>query len=406
MKVCIIGGGASGMMAAIKIAEKGHLVTLYEKNEKLGKKIYITGKGRCNLTNAVTGPEFLNYIVSNPKFIMSSEVRFNSSDTQKFFEELGVPLKIERGNRVFPVSDKSSDIIKALENRLKRLKVNICLNSNVDEIVSQEGIIKGVVVNGNTFLFDSVIVATGGMSYKSTGSTGDGYKFARSVGHKIIEPVQSLVPIILYDKDLKTLEGLSLKNVSLSAFCGKKLIYKTDIGEMLFTSNGVSGPLVLEISSHINRLNLNNTKLYIDFKPALSIDALDNRINRDIMALKSKQSSSLIMGLLPKSMVGIFLKRVGVLLTKQANQLSSEERHKIACNLKAFELSPKELGSFDTAVVTAGGVCTKEISPKTMESKLVKGLYFIGEVLDVDALTGGFNLQISFSSAVSCASSF
>jgi len=406
MKVCIIGGGAAGMMAAIKIAEKGHDVSIYEKNEKLGKKLFITGKGRCNLTNAVTGSEFLANVISNPKFVMSSEVRFNSSDTISMFEELGVPLKIERGNRVFPVSDKSSDIIRALERRLRTWGVQIYLSSKVDDVLVEDGNVKGVVVKGEQLYFDSVIVATGGKSYASTGSTGDGYAFAAKLGHKIIRPVQALVPIILENKDLKELQGLSLKNVVLFSLLNDKKYYTSEIGEMLFTDNGISGPLALTMSSYINRCDNSALKLFIDFKPALSIDTLKNRIDRDIVLLKAKQASSLIEGLLPKSLVPVFLKRVGVNMTKKANQLSNEERDKIVYMLKNFQLNYKNLESFDYAVVTAGGVCVKEVSPKSMESRLVKGLYFIGEVLDIDALTGGFNLQLAFSTAVQCASNF
>jgi len=406
MKVCIIGGGPAGMMAGIKIAEKGHDVFLYEKNEKLGKKLYITGKGRCNLTNAVTGPEFLSNVVTNSKFIMSSEVRFNSSDTYAFFEELGVPLKIERGNRVFPVSDKSSDIIKALENKLRKLNVSINLNSKVEDLIVDENQIKGIFVNGQELAFDKVIVATGGKSYQSTGSTGDGYNFAEKSGHRIVPVVQALVPIILDNPEFKNLEGLSLKNVVVYAKQNSKEVYKSDIGEMLFTHDGISGPLVLSLSSNINRCDVKKLKLYIDFKPALTIDTLMNRINRDIIELKGKQVSSLISGLLPKALVSIFIKRVGLNGTDKANQLSAKQREEICYVLKNFELKPKSLASFDYAVVTSGGVNVKDISPKSMESKFVKGLYFIGEVLDVDALTGGFNLQIAFSTAVSAASDF
>ena len=406
MKVCVIGGGPAGMMAGVKIAEKGHDVFLYEKNEKLGKKLYITGKGRCNVTNAVTGPEFLSNVVTNPKFIMSSEVRFNSHDTHSFFEENGVPLKIERGNRVFPVSDKSSDIIKALENKLKKLKVSINLNSKVDDLIVEENQIKGIVVNGQELAFDKVIVATGGKSYQSTGSTGDGYKFAEKFGHRIVPAVQALVPIILDNKELKGLEGLSLKNVVVFAKLNSKEVYRSDIGEMLFTHDGVSGPLILSLSSYINRFEFSKLKLFIDFKPALSIDSLLNRINRDIIELKSKQVSSLITGLLPKALVPIFMERVGINGTDKANQLTSKQREDICEVLKNFELKPKALASFDCAIVTSGGVSVKDVSPKSMESKIVKGLYFIGEVLDVDALTGGFNLQIAFSTAVSSASDF
>ena len=406
MKVCVIGGGAAGMMAAIKIAEKGHFVTLFEKNEKLGKKIYITGKGRCNVTNAVTGPEFLSNVVSNPKFVMSSEVRFNSDDTRAFFENLGVELKIERGNRVFPVSDKSSDIIKALERGMNRNGVTVKLNTKVDSLVVGDGEVRGVVVNGKTLEFDRVVVATGGISYPSTGSTGDGYKFAKDSGHQIVEPVQALVPILIKDKDLLTLEGLSLKNVVLSAFLGKKEIKRTEIGEMMFAGESITGPLVLSMSSFINRCDFDKLKLYIDFKPALNDYTLENRIDREIQNLGAKTVSSLMWTLLPKNMANIFLKRVNIAYNKKANQLSHDERQKIIGLLKHFDISPKSLEGFSSAVVTSGGVSVKNISPKNMESKLVKGLYYVGEVLDIDALTGGFNLQLAFSTAVACASDY
>ena len=405
MKVCVIGGGASGMVASLMIAKKGHKVILLEKNEKLGKKIYITGKGRCNVTNAVTGNEFLVNVVRNPKFIMSSEIRFNSSDTMALFEELGVPLKIERGNRVFPVSDKASDITKALEKGLKRYGVDIRLNSNVEKIIVENQEVKGVVVNSENIYAEAVIVATGGLSYQATGSTGDGYKFAQSVGHKIIETVPSLVSIEIKNA-YKDLSGLSLKNVVLSARQNDKLIFKSDIGEMLFTANGISGPLVLTLSSKINRISDENIKIFIDFKPALTDFALFQRIERDIVSLKSKQISSLLEGLLPKALVDVFCLKLKIKRDKKVSQLTSEERKNLVYILKNFDLDFHKLDSIERAVVTSGGVDVKEIKPKSMESKLVKRLYFIGEVLDVDALTGGFNLQIAFSTACSCASDF
>lgn len=407
MKVCVIGGGASGMMASMLIAEKQHHVVLLEKNEKLGKKLYITGKGRCNLTNAVTGNEFLANVVNNSKFVMSSEVRFNSSDTMRRFEDLGVKLKIERGNRVFPESDKASDITRALERRLKILGVDICLNAEVQEIIIENGEARGVKLkSGETILCDAVVVATGGKSYPLTGSTGDGYKFAREAGHRIVDPVPALSAIILKDKSLKNLSGLSLKNVKIKAYNKKALIYESSIGEMLFTGNGVSGPIVLSMSSYINRILPQNLKIYIDFKPALTDFALFQRINREIAALKSKQFSSLLKLLLPSSLCDEFSKRLSINKTKKVNQLTSEEREKLCFMLKNFELNFDRLDDIDRAIITSGGVNVVDIKPKSMESKLVKRLYFIGEVLDIDALTGGFNLQLAFSTAASCASDF
>lgn len=407
MKVCIIGGGAGGMMSGLMIAKKGHQVILLEKNDKLGKKIYITGKGRCNVTNAVTGNEFLANVVRNPKFIMSSEVRFNSQDTMNLFEELGVPLKIERGNRVFPQSDKASDITKALEKGLKKYNVKIKLNSEVSEILTKDNVACGVKLkSGEEILSDAVVVATGGISYPLTGSTGDGYKFATETGHRIIETVPGLVGILTKDQDIHALSGLSLKNVRLFAMQGSKEIFKSDIGEMLITGNGISGPLALTLSSYINRFSPENVEIYIDFKPALDDFALFLRIERDIKELKSKQFSSLLEGLLPKSLADVFAKRLGISKTKKVSQLTKEERENLCKMLKNFRLKFDRLDDIERAVITSGGVSTKDIKPKNMESKIISKLYFVGEVVDVDALTGGFNLQLAFSMAAACASDF
>ena len=426
MKVCVIGGGAAGMMCATMIARKGHDVTLYEKNEKLGKKIYITGKGRCNVTNYALGNEFLKNVVTGQKFVMGAITRFNSTDTMDFFEDVGVPLKIERGNRVFPVSDKSSDIIKGLEKAMHWAGVNVKLNTTVEDITYSDfkedmvlsdeivysktagytKIATGVVVDGKNISYDAVIVATGGISYPSTGSTGDGYVFAEKIGHTIIKPVPALCAINLKNNEFEELEGLSLKNVSVYCKLEEKIVYKSDVGEMLFTKRGVSGPLILSASSYINRYDFNKVRFYIDLKPALSLDALHNRLNRDIVDMKAKQISSLLEGFLPKSLVKIFANRLKLSLTDKANQLSKEKRLSIVQTLKQFELDICELDGFNSAVVTAGGVNLKEIVPKYMKSKFVQGLYFIGEVLDIDALTGGFNLQLAFSTAVTCAGDF
>lgn len=407
MKVCIIGGGAGGMMSGLMIAKKGHQVILLEKNDKLGKKIYITGKGRCNVTNAVTGNEFLANVVRNPKFIMSSEVRFNSQDTMNLFEELGVPLKIERGNRVFPQSDKASDITKALEKGLKKYNVKIKLNSEVSEILTKDNVACGVKLkSGEEILSDAVVVATGGISYPLTGSTGDGYKFATETGHRIIETVPGLVGILTKDQDIHALSGLSLKNVRLFAMQDSKEIFKSDIGEMLITGNGISGPLALTLSSYINRFSPENVEIYIDFKPALDDFALFLRIERDIKELKSKQFSSLLEGLLPKSLADVFAKRLGISKTKKVSQLTKEERENLCKMLKNFRIKFDRLDDIERAVITSGGVSTKDIKPKNMESKIISKLYFVGEVVDVDALTGGFNLQLAFSMAAACASDF
>lgn len=405
MNIAVVGGGASGSLCAIMLAKKGHNVTLYEKNEKIGKKLYITGKGRCNLTNATTGAEFLSNIVNGNKFIMSAETRFNSNDTMQLFKSYGVPLKIERGNRVFPVSDKSSDIIKALQEQLKLAKVNIKYGTTVQNVVVENNQVAGVVVNNQTIKHNVVVIATGGKSYSATGSTGDGYIWAEQTGHNIINPVPSLVGINVQDKDIFALEGLSLKNVKISALVGEKCLYTSPVGEMLFTGCGVSGPIVLSLSAYVNRIEPTALSLSIDFKPALSQEQLEGRISRDIASLGAKQVSSLLEGLLPKSLCGVFANRLGFLLTDKANQLSKAQRTNLATMLKNFKLMVSSLEGFDRAVVTSGGVSTKQVSPRDMQSKLVKNLYFIGEVLDIDALTGGFNLQLAFSTAVACASS-
>ena len=405
MNIAVVGGGASGSLCAIMLSKKGHNVTLYEKNEKIGKKLYITGKGRCNLTNATTGAEFLSNIVNGNKFIMSAETRFNSNDTMQLFKSYGVPLKIERGNRVFPVSDKSSDIIKALQEQLKLAKVNIKYGTTVQNVVVENNQVAGVVVNNQTIKHNVVVIATGGKSYSATGSTGDGYIWAEQTGHNIINPVPSLVGINVQDKDIFALEGLSLKNVKISALVGEKCLYTSPVGEMLFTGCGVSGPIVLSLSAYVNRIEPTALSLSIDFKPALSQEQLEGRISRDIASLGAKQVSSLLEGLLPKSLCGVFANRLGFLLTDKANQLSKAQRTNLATMLKNFKLMVSSLEGFDRAVVTSGGVSTKQVSPRDMQSKLVKNLYFIGEVLDIDALTGGFNLQLAFSTAVACASS-
>ena len=407
MRVCVIGGGASGMMCATMIARKGHIVDLYEKNEKLGKKLYITGKGRCNVTNIAVGDDFLKNVVRGKKFVMGAITRFNSKDTMNFFEDVGVPLKVERGNRVFPVSDKSSDIIKGLEKAMRWAGVRVFLNTEVQDIYSlEDGVIAGVVINGNKVPYDAVIVATGGVSYSSTGSTGDGYKFAKEMKHTIVEPVPSLCAIKINDAECKELSGLALKNVKLIAKNDKKVVYESDIGEMNFISYGISGPIVLSCSSFICREDFSKLKLIIDLKPSLSIETLENRIDREIVDLKSKTVLNLLELLLPKAMVSVFASRLKLNLKDKANQLNKEKRKNIAFLLKNYEFLPSSLDIFDCAIITSGGVNLKEINPKYMKSKFYNNLYFIGEVLDIDALTGGYNIQLAFSTAVTCASDF
>ena len=349
---------------------------------------------------------FLKSVVNGKKFVMGAITRFNSNDTTKFFEEVGIPLKIERGNRVFPVSDKSSDIIKGLERAMSWAGVQVKLNLSVEKIVVSEGVAKAVVVDGKEQLFDAVVVATGGVSYPSTGSTGDGYEFAKSVGHSIVEPVPALCAVNVEGSEPAEVQGLSLKNVKVFARLDNKMIYESEVGEMLFTRDGISGPIVLSMSSFINRTDLSKLKIYIDFKPAINYDALLARIDREIVGLKAKQVSSLLEELLPKSLVKIFAKRLNIDFASKANQLTKENRKNLAFLLKNFDFSPKSLEDFNSAIITAGGINLKEINPKYMKSKLVPNLYFIGEVLDIDALTGGYNLQLAFSTAVTCASDF
>ena len=374
MKVCVVGGGAAGMMAASLIAKKGHNVLLFEKNEKLGKKIYITGTGRCNVTNAARGYDFLKNIVVGQKFMMSAMSRFDSQDTINFFDEMQIPLKKERGNRIFPVSDKASDIIKGLERAMLRSKVNILLNSKIDKILTKENKVYSVFSNGKEYTCDVLIIATGGISYPSTGSSGDGYKFAKELGHSVVEPVPALCAIKIKNNEFIEIEGLSLKNVKLTAKIGQKTHFESEIGEMIFTNDGISGPLVLTASSYVNRLKFDDLKLYIDFKPALSYDEILARIDKDISSLKAKQISTLLEGFLPKSLVHIFAKRLGVDSKFKANQLNKDLRKKLASLLKNFELVPLSLEDFNQAVVTSGGVNLKEINPKNMQSKILSNL--------------------------------
>ncbi|MEG1581831.1 MAG: NAD(P)/FAD-dependent oxidoreductase [Clostridia bacterium] len=396
-KIGVIGAGPAGMLASAMLAEKGNEVVLFEKNEKLGKKLYITGKGRCNVTNIATGESFLNKVVNGKMFLRASLSSFTSNDTINFLTKFGVKTKIERGGRVFPESDKSSDIIKAFEKYLKQTDVIVKLNTEVKELIVKDNIIKGLLTSSNErFLFDKIIVATGGISYPATGSTGDGYKFAKSFGHSITALNPALVPIIIKEK-ICSLEGISLKNVQLIAKNDKKTIFESEIGEMLFTENSLTGPLVLSCSSYINKYDLKEIKLSIDFKPALTIQQVEKRIEREFLENKNSNLSTVISMLLPKRLVDYFLIELDISSDIKINQITKCDRKKIVAGLKGLEFSPLYLENIERAVVTSGGVCLKEINPSTLESKIIKGLYFTGEVLDVDALTGGFNIQIALS---------
>ena len=402
MRVAVIGGGASGLMCAGFLSLNGNDVDLFESNEKLGKKLFITGKGRCNVTNYCEPNEVLNNVVTNSKFLYSSLYSFTSEDTINFFENLGVPIKIERGNRAFPASDKSSDIIKALERFLIKNDVNIYLNNKVIKIEKNNDLFNITTTCGTYNSYDATIICTGGKTYSATGSSGDGYNFARKFGHTITDICPGLVPLILDDNFVKSIEGLSLKNVKLIAKIGNKII-KELFGEMLFTSNGVSGPIALSMSSYINKLK--DIKLSIDFKPALSHEQLISRIKRDIDDNRNSQVSTLIAGLLPKALVPIVLGKLHYDATTKNKSLNDVQIKSIANLLKDFTLNYKGLDKLDFGIITSGGVNVKEVNPKTMESKIVPGLYFAGEVLDVDALTGGYNLQIAFSTAYTVANS-
>lgn len=392
MKIAIVGGGPAGMMCAIKASEN-HQVTILEKNEKLGKKLFITGKGRCNLTNYCDEREFLKNIVNNSSFMYSSIYSFSPFTTYYYFEELGLPLKVERGNRVFPASDKSSDVIRAYEKKLKALGVKINLNYEVTSIEKVNG---EFMINGRE-KFDKVVIATGGISYKLTGSTGDGYKFAKNFGHKIIDQVPGLIGINL--KNNFSLAGLTLKNVELKILKDKKILSR-EFGEMLFTHRGISGPIVLTTSSKINRLK--DFEMYLDLKPALDPEKLDARILRDFHENQNKNLENVMKSLLPRDLIIYVLEGADISGEKKVNQITKEDRESLVKTIKNFALKFDSLDDIDRAIVTSGGVYVKDIDPKTMESKKVKGLYFIGEVLDLDGLTGGFNIQIANSTGYSC----
>lgn len=401
-QLIVVGGGAAGMMAALFAARAGAQVRLLERNEKLGKKVYITGKGRCNVTNAADQEEFMRRIFRNPRFMYASFAALNNTETMQLFESLGVPLKVERGERVFPVSDHSNDIIQALRRELERLHVEICYNTRVSRLIVNDGVCKGVELeSGESLHSDAVILATGGMSYSSTGSTGDGYRFAEECGHTIQMPLPSLVPIETRESWPASLMGLTLKNVRLTAWVSasngkkEKKIY-SEMGEMLFTHFGISGPLVLTLSGLLPE-DLSAVRLSIDLKPALDESTLDARLVRDFREMSRKQISAAMDGLVPHALGQQLLILVGISAASPIHSITVEQRHKLVQILKNVPLTPKRFRGFEEAIVTRGGISVKEIQPSTMESKRVSGLYFAGEVIDVDATTGGFNLQIAFS---------
>lgn len=394
--VVVIGGGASGLMAAGTAAYYGANVTLLEKNSRTGRKILVTGKGRCNITNNCDKDTFIANVPTNPRFLYSAINNFDCQDTIDFFNDLGLETKTERGNRVFPVSDKAMDVADTLHTFAKHNGVKI-IESTAKVILTSEGKVSGVLdTKGNKYDADCVIIATGGMSYPGTGSTGDGYKLAKTVGHTITAIKPSLVGLISSDEFCKELQGLSLKNVNLTAYENSKEIF-SEQGEMLFTHQGVSGPLVLSASSHMRNFDKKSYKISIDLKPALSEEKLDLRLQKDFSEHKNNQINNSLGKLLPKKIIPVVLKMWGIDPTKKCNSITKEERHELNKILKNFTVKIKSLGSIKEAIITSGGVSTKEISPKTMESKILSGLFFCGEVIDVDAYTGGFNLQIAFS---------
>ena len=392
MEIIIIGGGPAGMLAAIKSKEEKNKVTIIEKNKILGKKMLITGKGRCNITSGLEISEFIKNVPSNGKFLYSSFKNFTNKDILKL---LKIPVKLERGNRYFPVSDKAKDVVEALENNLKGVKIKI--NTREEEIIVKENKAIGVKTNNGTYYADKIILATGGKSYPLTGSTGDGYEISKKLGHTITKIKPALVPLVAKNDSkilCKKMQGLSLKNVGLKLYNNNKLIYE-DFGEMLFTHFGVTGPIILSSSSHLVRQELKNPKIEIDLKPALTEEKLDERILRDFQTEKNKEFKNSLDKLLPQKMIPVIIKLLGI--NKKVNEIKKEERHKLVRLLKYFPIEIEGFRDISEAIITSGGISVKEINPKTMESKLIKNLYFAGEIIDVDAYTGGFNLQIAYS---------
>ncbi|MBQ8181723.1 MAG: NAD(P)/FAD-dependent oxidoreductase [Ruminococcus sp.] len=399
--VIIIGGGAAGCMAAVHAARFGKSVIVFEKNERTGRKLRITGKGRCNVTNNSSMEEHMKNIPVNPRFLYSSYSSFSAEDTMAFFEELGVPLKTERGNRVFPVSDKADDIADALNHEMKKLGVKV-IHKRVSGLIIEDGKCCGVTAGREEFRSESVLIACGGKSYPNTGSNGDGYVLAESAGHTITDIKPSLVPLVSPDKYCAEMMGLSLRNVTLKLFDREKIIY-SELGEMLFTHFGVSGPLVLSASSHIRDMQPDRYMLKIDLKPGLTAEQLDMRIQRDFSENLNRDFANGIRKLLPAKLIPAAVRLSGIPAEQKVNGITREQRKKLGELIKDFPVRISAFRPVDEAIITSGGVSVREINPKTMESKLVSGLFFAGEVIDVDAYTGGFNLQIAFSTAYSAA---
>ncbi len=407
MKVLVIGGGPAGLMSAISSAKQGNNVIVLEKMNSCGKKLLITGKGRCNITNACEMSEFFENIPRNSKFLYSAFNNFSNTDIVNLLKQEGIETKIERGKRIFPISDESKDVLNALLSIAKKLNVNIKTNSYVTKIVTETinetNVIKGVYCNNNFIEAEKVIIATGGKSYPVTGSTGDGYELAKEIGHTVTELKPSLVPLISKGNICTKLQGLSLRNIEIKLKCNEKIVYK-DFGEMLFTHFGVSGPVILSASAHlvnyknVNELFKNNSiDLEIDLKPALDMEKLDLRILRDFSEEKNKSFKNSLDKLLPQKLIPVVVELSGIDENKKVNEITKKERENLVKILKCLKIKINGFGKIEEAIITSGGINIKEINPKTMESKLVKGLFFAGEIIDVDALTGGFNLQIAYS---------
>ena len=404
--VIVIGGGPAGMMAAITAAEYGNNVTIIEKNSDFGKKLLITGKGRCNITSSLYMSEFIKNTPGNGQFLYSAFQNYTNTDIIDFLKRQGLEVKEERGNRIFPVTDKSIDVLNCFKSKINELKIKKLFNTRVQKILIQNGEVLGVRTDKEIIQTDKIILATGGKSYPLTGSTGDGYLIAKNIGHKVTEIRPSLVPLVIYEKnECKEMQGLSLRNVGIKIIddSKNKLIYE-DFGEMVFTHFGISGPTVLSGSAHLVRykeveslMKNQKVKLQIDLKPALTEEQLDERILRDFKEFKNKQFKHALDKLLPQKMIPVVIEKTKINEEKRVNEITKEERRNLVKILKKFELTIKDFRPVEEAIITSGGINIKEINPKTMESKLVKGLYFAGEIIDVDSYTGGFNLQIAYS---------
>ncbi len=393
--VLIIGGGAAGMMAAVTAARNGAAVTLLEPNERLGKKLNIMGKGRCNVTTDSTCDELIAHVPRNGRFLYSAFSHWDGRDTMAFFESLGVPLKVERGKRVYPVSDRSFDVSGALERELKRLGVRLA-RDRAQALILKDGHAAGAICERERYASDAVIVATGGVSYPATGSTGDGYLLAKQAGHSIQTPRGSLVPLMSDDPDCAAMQGLSLRNVTLTVRNRKNKVIFEELGELLFTHFGVSGPLVLSASAHMRDFEKDSYRLRIDLKPALDEKKLDDRLLRDLAERSNQNFDNVLGGLVPRSMIPVLVRRTEIPAETKANSITKQQRRRLLETLKAFEISVSGPRGVEEAIVTSGGVSVREVDPATMESRYVQGLYFAGEVLDVDAYTGGYNLQIAW----------